>query len=140
MIKEFVSAWETSKEELKIHIENHMHDMYMADYKDLVKLLFDVIINPNIDGNYVTDDMTVIDDGDYQGTLIFILHDSGYQPCIEDYVYTSVCYGSCSCCDILQGIQYDDASDEEKVSDYMTLMLHLIQHCNRMIDQSQEIQ
>lgn len=140
MIKEFISAWDTSKHDLEIYIRDHMHDMYMADYKDLVKLLFDVVINPNVNWKYSTEDITVIDHGHYQGTQIFLLYNDTYQPDIGDYVYTSVDYGSCSCCDTLQGIQYDQTSEEEKVNDYMTLMLHLLQHCNKMIEQSQEIQ
>lgn len=132
MVKEFVSAWDANKDKLKTYIRDHMQDMYMSDYKDLVKLLFDIVINPHVNHEYFTEDITVIDHGDYQGTIVFLLYNTGYKPDIDDYVYTSVQYGSCSCCDVLQSIQYDDTSDQEKVNDYMTLMLHLLQHCNTM--------
>lgn len=134
MIKEFVKAWDNNKDELEEYIRSHMHDMYMSNYSDLVKLLFNVVINPYVDRKYNTENMTTLDHGDYQGTQIFILYENRYQPDVEDYVYTSVGYGSCSCCDTLQGIQYDDTTDEEKTNDYMTLMLHLLQHCNKMTE------
>jgi hypothetical protein len=54
--------------------------------------------------------MTVIDDGDYQGTQIFIIPTDTYQPSVKDYVMTDTYYGSCSGCDTLQAISgYDYA-------------------------------
>lgn len=82
-----------------------------------------------------TDNMTVLDHGDYQGTLVFILHMNCYQPSVDEYVYTSVDYGSCSACDALQGINeynWDKLPNEEQIKDYMTLCLHLLQRCNYM--------
>ena len=71
--------------------------------------------------------------GNYQGTLIYILHKDKYQPSIYDYVYLSVGYGSCSCCDTLLGIQGEDSvkdykmNDNKSIDDYMKLFLNLIQ-------------
>lgn len=76
--------------------------------------------------------MTVIDDGDYQGTQIFIMPLDTYQPSVEKYVYTNTYYGSCSGCDTLQAIQSWDESEkpnEEQIKDYMELALHLLQKC-----------
>jgi hypothetical protein len=76
-------------------------------------------------------DITVIDNGDYQGTQIFIIPLDEYQPDISSYVYTHTYYGSCSGCDTLQGISTydDDEPSEEQIKDYMELALHLLQKC-----------
>lgn len=138
MIKEFCLAWEKNKEKLKEYFRTTEQRVY-DHYEDLVKLLFDIVINPSIEDNYYwfdTKNILVIDDGDYQGTQVFILHRNKYQPSVEDYVYTNVCYGSCSYCDTLQGIHGYESGlpDEQQVEDYMSLCLHLLQRCNFMID------
>ncbi|PLX70361.1 MAG: hypothetical protein C0602_06000 [Denitrovibrio sp.] len=67
-----------------------------------------------------------IDDGYYQGTLLFVVPELDYQPC--NYFTFKVEYGSCAWCDTLQGIQ--DCKDEtEKAQDYKTLCMHMIQSC-----------
>lgn len=76
--------------------------------------------------------LTVIDDGDYQGTQIFIMPLDTYQPSVENYVYTNNYYGSCSGCDTLMAIQSWDTEklpSKEQVKDYITLALHLLQKC-----------
>ncbi len=72
-----------------------------------------------------------IDDGDYQGTLLYIIPLDTYQPSYWEYVVTSVYYGSCSFCDTLQGIhRYEDGlPDKEQVDGYMKLCLDILQHC-----------
>ena len=80
--------------------------------------------------------MTVVDDGDYQGTEIFIMPLDEYQPDIENYIYTHTYYGSCSGCDTLQHISmYDDElPNEVQIQDYMELALHLLQKCKWFVD------
>ena len=75
--------------------------------------------------------MTIIDDGDYQGTQIFIIPLNTYQPNVKDYVYTNTYYGSCSGCDTLQAISYYDRElpSETQIKEYMQLALHLLQKC-----------
>lgn len=144
MIKSFVDAWDKNKNELEEHIKTHKQIEYDS-YKELVKLLFDIVINPEIStttyGMFDTDDINTLDHGDYQGTEIFILHKNNYQPYIEDYVYTHTYYGSCTYCDTLQGIHcYDEGlPNEEQVKDYMSLCLHLLQHCTYMKDGEEEV-
>ncbi len=136
MIKDFVKAWDLNKNKLEEYIRTHKQKDYCG-YKLLVKLLFDIVINPTMEDDwdmFDTEYITVINDGNYQGTLIFVLHKDHYQPCVSDYVYTSVGYGSCSGCDTLQRI-YDwdmDLPNEAQIKDYMTLLLHLLQRCHRM--------
>jgi hypothetical protein len=78
--------------------------------------------------------LTVIDHGDYQGTLVFVVGATGYQP--ATYWGFSVGYGSCSVCDTFQRIRDqssygDDGNElgptEAQVNDYYTMMLHMVQ-------------
>lgn len=139
MIKEFVEAWDKHKDELREHIQTHNMGEYALEYKGLVYLLFKKVINPEMENSFKfevfdLDKMVVIDHGDYGGTQLFILHEKRYEPDIDDYVYTSVDYGSCSGCDTLLGItKYDDTlPNEQQVDDLMTLCLHLLQRCHWM--------
>lgn len=139
MIKEFCLAWEKNKDKLEEYFRTTKQDEY-GNYEDLVKLLFDIVINPSIESDYYrfdTENILVIDDGDYQGTQVFILHRDQYQPSVEDYVYTNTYYGSCSYCDTLLGISgcSDELPSESQVNDYMDLCLHLLQKCHYMIDE-----
>lgn len=138
MIKEFCLAWEKNKDKLEEYFRTTKQDEY-DEYRTLVGLLFDIVVNPEIgceSNKYDTENILKIDDGDYQGTEIFILHKNLYQPYIEDYVYTSTYYGSCSGCDTLLSIsEYGDGlPDDSQVNDYMDLCLHLLQKCHYMTD------
>lgn len=143
MVKEFCLAWEKNKEKLEEYFRTTPQSEYNS-YELLVRRLFDIVINPSIEDSYYwfdTGDILVIDDGDYQGTQVFILHRNVYQPSVEDYVYTNTYYGSCSGCDTLQGIQdygWNKMPDEQQVEDYMSLCLHLLQRCNFMVDKIEE--
>lgn len=139
MILEFVDKWKKYKKDLEEEFKNTKRDKYMS-YKDIVKLLFDKVINKDEEyGEFDTENILVIDDGDYQGTQIFVLHRKRYQPNVEDYVYTSTYYGSCSGCDTIEAIYSEGDWDEEfitdeQVKDYMQLSLHLLQRCKYMED------
>ena len=67
--------------------------------------------------------ITEIDNGDYQGTLLFLIPFDTYQPFEYEYLMTFVGYGSCSGCDTLQSIQhgYHQKLTEGQVNDFMTL-------------------
>lgn len=142
MIKEFCLAWEKNKDKLEEYFKNTKQDEY-SEYMDLVGLLFDIVINPELGGwdtnKFDTKNILKIDDGDYQGTEIYILHRDVYQPGIEDYVYTNTYYGSCSGCDALLGInEYEDGvPSDSQVNDYMDLCLHLLQKCHYMINEEE---
>ena len=141
MIKEFCLAWEKNKDKLEEYFRKTRQEEY-GNYEDLVKLLFDIVINPSIECDHYrldTENILVIDDGDYQGTQVFILHRDKYQPSVEDYVYTNTYYGSCSGCDTLLSInEYEDGlPSESQVNDYMDLCLHLLQRCHYMIDEEE---
>ena len=95
----------------------------------LLKQTFLLVINDDTYNVYDTNKITVINDGNYQGTLIFIIPRNTYQPNIEDYLITYIYYGSCSGCDTFLDIKgyTDDPNTEDQIKDYMTLALHLIQ-------------
>lgn len=142
MIKDFCLAWEKNKGKLEEYFRTTKQDGHDS-YENLVKLLFDIVINPSIEDSYYwfdTENILVIDDGDYQGTQIFILHRNCYQPSAKDYVYTNTYYGSCSGCDTLQAIrEYEyGLPTEQQVKGYMELCLHLLQKCNFMIDSEED--
>lgn len=141
MIKEFCLAWEKNKDKLEEYFRKTRQEEY-GNYEDIVKLLFDIVINPSIECDHYrldTENILVIDDGDYQGTQVFILHRDQYQPSVEDYVYTNTYYGSCSGCDTLLSInEYEDGlPSESQINDYMDLCLHLLQRCHYMIDEEE---
>lgn len=135
MIKEFIDKWEKNKQNVEYYFKTTRQGQY-SSYEDIVKLLFDEVINIDEDeeNKFDTENILVIDDGDYQGTQIFILHKNCYQPNVRDYVYTNTYYGSCSGCDTLLGISdYENGiPNEEQVQEYMTLVLHLLQKCKYM--------
>lgn len=130
MIQELINQWEENKHKLEEYFKTTNQSEYSGSYKNILIKIFEICI-PNADDNYKFDvkKMTVIDDGNYQGTQIFIIPKNTYQPNIEDYVVTNTYYGSCSGCDTLQGIcKYEDGIPTDKqVKEYMTLALHLVQ-------------
>lgn len=135
MIKEFIEKWDKYKNDLEKFFSTTKQLEY-STYDDIVKALFEHVINKDVEyGEYDTENILVIDDGNYQGTQIFILHKNMYQPGVEDYVYTNTYYGSCSGCDTLQAIQswdYEKLPSKEQVKDYMELALHLLQRIKIM--------
>ena len=143
MITEFILAWDANKAKLEDYFRTHAQREY-SQYDDLVRRLFVEVINPYLkdkDGeSFDTVKLRVIDDGDYQGNQLFLIPLDTYQPSPYQYVWTHQYYGSCSGCDLLQGIQesgdgeYLGQPDERQVNAYMQLSLHLLQRCRYMID------
>lgn len=134
MITELVKQWEENKHKLEEYFKTTKQDKY-DNYETIVKKIFELCIpKANAYSGWDLDKMTVIDDGEYQGTQIFIIPIDTYQPSIEDYVITNTHYGSCSGCDTLLAISDydDDLPTEEQVKKYMTLSLHLVQKLKRL--------
>ena len=134
MITELVNQWEENKHKLEEYFKTTKQDEYDS-YETIVKKVFEICLPkaPDYSG-WDLDKMTVIDDGDYQGTQIFIIPTDTYQPSVEDYVMTDTYYGSCSGCDTLEAIsEYNyDLPTDEQVKEYMTLALHLVQKLKRL--------
>ena len=133
MIEAIVKQWDANKHKLEEYFATTKQEDY-SDYKTIVVKLFELVIT-EIENEWSGTDkfdiskMTVIDDGDYQGTTIYIIPKDTYQPSISDYVITDNYYGSCSGCDTLLAIsEYsDDLPTKEQVKEYMTIALHLVQ-------------
>lgn len=142
MITEFVLAWDANKEALQEYFRTTEQREY-SQYEDIVRRLFDDVINPYLEENgetrFDTENLHVIDDGEYQGDQLFIIPQDIYQPSPYQYLWTHQSYGSCSGCDLLQGIQadgeeYGGLPTENQVKQYMGLALNLLQRCRYMID------
>jgi hypothetical protein len=122
MIQLFVDRWMAKQEEVRAKFAAKHPD----DYKGIVRTVVEAI---GADGYDDPDPERIhqIDDGDYQGTLVFVIGANGYQP--SNYWAVMVSYGSCSVCDTLQALRgYDDeAPTVEQVTGYMTLALHIVQ-------------
>ena len=127
MIKFMKFRWAENEALLRKRFENMSDDeLNRLSYKDLVKYICEDIINTfNDSTKYITGPtviisrITEIDDGDYTGTLLYIIPFDVCVPCHNEYFMTYVEYGSCSCCDTLQGIYYMER--EEQINDYMKL-------------------
>lgn len=132
MVKEFVKQWDENKHKLEEYFKNTPMEEY-RDYEDIVVKIFELCITSTTKaydhGGFNLDNMTVIDDGHYQGTQIYIIPIDTYQPSVSDYVMTHNYYGSCSGCDTLQSIhEYEDGlPSDEQIKEYMSLALHLVQ-------------
>lgn len=76
------------------------------NYCKIVSLLVEHVINKVSDNcdRYCADKagIHVIDDGDYQGSLIFAIPKLTYQPAPYEYIFAYTYYGSCSGCDALE--------------------------------------
>ena len=129
MIPKFVECWEKNKGKVENKYRQHKPDSYAEIVKDVVTILSN-------SEQYNSPDPERIDEinhGDYQGTLVYIIGAKGYQP--SDYWYVKVGYDSCSGCDTLEAIGYDDVPDEEQLKDYMLLALHILQGLKKMGDE-----
>ena len=130
MEEKIVLSWEKNKDSLKelieekLRVDSETQRTTDIGYEDLVIMMGKTILKGTStygrDWDYSR--LTEIDDGDYQGTLLFVLPEEGYQP--DNYLAIKVSYGSCSACDTLQGILY---YDKDKADGLMTLCLHMIQ-------------
>lgn len=134
MIQEFVEAWDANKENLKNYIASHNQGEY-SNYARIVRMIFEQVINPYLKrpnhNKFNLDNIHEIDDGNYQGTLIYLIPYDTYQPSQWEYVITYVGYGSCSGCDALLAISgYESGRPtNEQVKNYMDLCLNILQHC-----------
>lgn len=105
MLRYCLDKWNNNKDFLEAKLREHT-TLYNCSYEDIVKLVVEHVLN-NGDDDYrwSTDGITMIDDGDYQGTLLFLIPQKTYQPSEYEYLMTYIGYGSCSVCDYLQSIQ-----------------------------------
>ena len=140
MIKYALKKWDENKDVLRNAIQQTEKDKRCFwDYNDIVKLVCRYIFNENVtdkDPKINIEGITMIDNGGYQGTLLFMMPFDTYQPMEYDYLMTYVGYGSCSGCDTLQRIQLDELyynvnSTDDLIGDYMTLCKDIVSNTIR---------
>lgn len=122
MIQKFVDKFMNDNSLEKWLAVNHPYS-----YRELVKKVIEIISEGE---DYdAPDPKTIheIDDGNYQGTLLYVIPNKGYQP----YAYwcVKVDYGSCSVCDALYSIRGygDEKPNEKQIKEYWSLALHIVQ-------------
>ena len=138
MIEKFTKRWFERKDSVQEKFEAKLP----SSYSDIVVAVVEML---NDEDEYETPDparVHEIDDGDYQGTLLYVIGAANYQP--NTYWYVKVGYGSCTACDTLQAItsgEWGLETEEEKqawkkeaVDQLMTLALHIVQGLKKMGD------
>lgn len=126
MIEKFVKVWDAKKDKLRDEFKKKHPESYDGIFKSLCQMLHE-------EDEYNTPDparIHVIDDGDYQGTRLFIVAGGGYQP--SEYWSCKIGYGSCSGCDTFQGIRDgsswgDEVPTDDQAGEYLTLAMHMLQ-------------
>lgn len=126
MINDFCNKFISAKDEFIKYIESSekIYSGFNFKYKDLLKKAVELINPDEKDGLPDKDRMYEINDGEYEGTIVFVMAETGDQP--SKYWYTMVYYGSCSGCDALEAA--------ENANDYYILTLHMIQKMKKMED------
>ena len=130
MINEFVLAWYANLDRMRAFFSEKHPYKYRDIVTEVVKMLHD-----ELEPNKAPDPerITEINHGEWQGTLLYVIGDTGYQP--NTYWYVKVRYGSCSGCDTLKGIREyacGKKPTEEQVNQYMQLALNIIQELRVM--------
>jgi hypothetical protein len=132
MDKDILKAWDDNQKLVREWISTI--DIEDISYKGLLENTLRILYKDHSSDFPDYNRITEVDNGDYQGTLVFVIGGQEYQPSIEDHWYTSVSYGSCSGCDTLEAIRVcgDGHPQPEQVEDYWTLCLHMMQKMKRM--------
>ena len=128
MLKYCLKKWDENKKKLEEELLKDP-DLNECEYKHIVEKVVEIILNTNEEYLWNAEGITEIDDGDYQGTLLFLIPRKTYQPLEYEYLMTYVGYGSCSGCDALQAIQEDYGENpisEDQLKDYMALCKDII--------------
>lgn len=118
MLKIVKDQWHNNREHLKEKIHELLQETDHIDYGKIVALAFEECYNRGIKntGREVdTKKITEIDNGDYHGTLIYVIPLDTCQPAEYEYLMTYVAYGSCSGCDTLQAILEDDNKERREI-------------------------
>lgn len=125
MILEFIDRFQEIKPKLLEQFSQEEPNDYEDIFKQTLKLMFD-------EKSYDLPDFErihVIDDGDYQGTYIFVVAAGSYQP--STYWATRVDYGSCSGCDTFQ-IYSDYNNPQNSAPEMVTMVLHMIEEMKQI--------
>ncbi len=112
MIRFALRKWDENREKLVQELWKDREGGYT--YRELLRKVVSAVLNEGEkeEDRYSPDKITEIDNGDYQGTLLFLIPEDTYQPGEYDYLMTYINYGSCGLCDVL--IHYNDMEYEEE--------------------------
>lgn len=132
MLKIVIEKWWKNKNKLEDAYRTKK-EWNSCSYRDIVKETIDIILNDNDEcDKWDVEHITEIDDGDYQGTYLYLIPKKTYQPSSYEYLMTYVYYGSCSGCDTLLAIQDwrkgKDLLEEEQIKGFMALSLHILEN------------
>jgi cyanate lyase len=122
MIQKFVDRFMDER----VHLAAVFSDEVPETYKDIVRIVVSIL--SDLDEERIHE----INDGGYDGTLVYVIPEADYIP--RDYWYVKVAYGSCRFCDTLQDIVAggDWPEGVTQVDAYMTLALHIVQGLKKM--------
>lgn len=138
MIKEFLEKWWKYKDNMESYFRG-FEDISGVEYHGIVKALVENILNQGVEWCKLSKEVKVIDDGDYEGTMIFIFHNDTCTPSITDYFFTHNYYGSCSGCDTLLSIVEGSGgkATDEQVKLLMRLAFDLLRNIKPMAADAQ---
>ena len=106
----YCEAWEAHKAEVREDLENIIKNNHcISSYKQILDSIIKRVLNQNTEENtkFNEEKVTEIDDGDWQGTIIWAIPAATYQPGPYEYIFAYQYYGSCSVCDALQAADDD---------------------------------
>ena len=133
MIVQFIERFQEISLDLLEQFCQNEPESYEDIFKQTIKMMFE-----NSEDSYTCNSetpdyerITVIDDGDYQGTLVFVVASKSYQP--SDYWVSSVDYGSCSGCDTFQAYSTYGDNPEESAPHMLTMALHMIEAMKKIL-------
>lgn len=137
MIKEFIAQWWMYHQNMEQYFKS-IPKIHTLDYKDIVKALVENVLNCGVGEEWykISTDIHVIDDGYYQGTQIFFVHNDTYQPCVGDYFFTHNYYGTCSGYDTLLSIidEYNPKpATDEQVKQLMKLAFDMLRNFKPLV-------
>lgn len=123
MIQGLVNEYMKNKDKLEVWL----NDNHPEDYKELVTKVFGLFRDISLSMKPDVTKIHEIDDGFYQGTLLYLIPEDTYQP--DKYYYVFIDYGSCSGCDTLEAINAysSDKPTKQQVNEYMQLALNIVQ-------------
>lgn len=124
MLKYCYEKWNKNKSNLEAKLKET--DLSRTSYPELLALTVECIFNDSeasYGETWDTEHITEIDNGDYQGTLLFLIPAKTYQPSEYEYLMTYIGYGSCSGCDLLLSIEpyCHEETTERHIKSFMSL-------------------
>lgn len=134
MIVEYIDRFREIKEDLHKSFMETPPECYSHICTRTLKMMFED--SEEYSGVPDYDTIHVIDDGDYQGTYLFLIPEKTYQP--HDYYLIKVWYGSCSGCDTFQANELwsrEDCTEQELIEEAdgnVTMALHMIESIKKV--------